>query len=138
MDRTLKRAKRGNKRRNNRNYTAWRRFSPDGVTCRFCPHDNTKHLCQSGQPHFYRKATEAERNDPSAMLYRHYTTDNLSADLSDDEAGKAGGSVLVKRMVVANRAELITAFCTACAEEIGTTQALCYQRTLATGEVVGV
>ena len=32
MDRTLKRAKRNNKRRGQRNYGAWRRFSPDGTT----------------------------------------------------------------------------------------------------------
>ena len=41
-------------------------------------------------------------------------------------------------MTVANRAELITAFCTACAESIGTHQVLCYQRNLAVGEVVGL
>ena len=41
-------------------------------------------------------------------------------------------------MTVASRAELITAFCTACAESIGTGQVLCYQRNLAIGEVVGL
>ena len=46
------------------------------------------------------------------MLYRHTLPQ--------------GGSVLVRRMVVANHAELITAFCTACAESIGTHQVLCY------------
>ena len=40
-------------------------------------------------------------------------------------------------MVVANHAELITAFCTACAESIGTHQVLCYQRNVGVGEVVG-
>ena len=49
-----------------------------------------------------------------------------------------GGSVLVRWMVVANHAELITAFCTACAESIGTSQVLCYQRNRAVGEVVGI
>ena len=88
MDRTLKTAKRRNKRRSNRNYGAWQRFSPDGKMCLYCPHDNTKHLCSSGQPHFYRKATEVEAEGPSA---------------------------LVKRVIVARDAELITAFCTACA-----------------------
>ena len=102
MDRTLKTAKRKNKRRQNRNGSAWRRFSPDGTTCRYCKHDHTTHLTSSGQPHFYRPATEAEKRDPSVMLYRH----TLSQ----------GGSVLVRRMVVANHAELVTAFCTACAE----------------------
>ena len=42
--------------------------------------------------------------------------------------------MLVRRMTVANRAELITAFCTVCAESIETHQVLCYQRNLAVGE----
>ena len=104
MDRMLKRATRRNKRRGQRNSGAWRRFSPDGETCRYCKHDGAQHLCQSGQPHFYRPATEAEKRDPSVMLYRHTLPQ--------------GGSVLVRRMVVANHAELITAFCTACAESM--------------------
>ena len=132
MDRTLKRAKRNNKRRGQRNHGAWRRFSPDGTTpypvrgrlCRYCPHDGSKHLCRSGQPHFFRPATEAEERDSSVMLYR-YTPPQ-------------GGSVLVRRMTVTNRAELITAFCTACAESMGTPQVLCFQRNLAIGEVVGI
>ena len=123
MDRMLKRATRRNKRRGQRNSGAWRRFSPDGTTCRYCKHDGAQHLCQSGQPHFYRPATEAEKRDPSVMLYRHTLPQ--------------GGSVLVRRMVVANHAELITAFCTACAESIGTHQVLCYQRNVGVGEVVG-
>ena len=124
MDRTLRRATHHNKRRSERNYGAWQRFCPDGIHCRFCPHDNTHHLCSSGQPHFYRKATEAEADDLTMTLYRHHLPQ--------------GGSVLVRRMTVARRAELITAFCSACAQEIGTDQVLCYQRTLATGEVVGI
>ena len=39
MDRTLKRAKRNNKRRGRRNHGAWERFCPDGVHCRYCGHD---------------------------------------------------------------------------------------------------
>ena len=124
MDRTLKRAKRNNKRRRERNYGAWQSFSPDGVHCRYCKHEGAQHLISSAQPHFYRPATEAERRDPSVMLYRH--------------TSPQGGSTLVRRMVVANRAELITAFCVACAESIGTHQALCYQRNRAVGEVVGI
>ena len=124
MDRTLKKAKRSNRRRRERNGGAWQRFSPDGVHCRYCKHDGSKHLLSSGQPHFFRPATEAEWRDPYLMLYRHRLPE--------------GGSTLVRRMTVANRAELITAFCTACAESIGTHQVLCYQRNLAIGEVVGL
>ena len=124
MDRTLKRAKRNNKRHGRRNHGAWQRFAPDGKSCRYCPHDGSRHLCQSGQPHFFRPATVAERRSPSVMLYRHRLPE--------------GGSMLVRRMTVANRAELITAFCTTCAQSIGTGQVLCYQRNLAIGEVVGI
>ena len=46
--------------------------------------------------------------------------------------------MLVKRVTVASRAELLTAFCTRCAEDRQTGQALCCQRTLAKGEVVGL
>ena len=94
-----------------------------GVTRRR-PTLHTKHLCQSGQPHFYRPASEAEKRDPSVMLYRHTLPQ--------------GGSVLVRRMVVASHAELITAFCIPCAESIGTRQVLCYQRNVGIGEVVGL
>ena len=124
MDSTLTRAKRTNKHRQERNFRAWQRFSPDGTTCRFCKHDHTQHLCTSEQPHFYRPATEAERRDPRVMLYRHTSTDN--------------GSVLVRRVTVARHAEIVTAFCVACAEAAQTAQVLCYQRSRAIGEVVGI
>ncbi len=124
MDRTLQRAKRNNKRRGRRNNAAWRRFCPDGIHCRYCPHDGSKHLMRSAQPHFFRPATERERRDPWVTLYRHRLPE--------------GGSLLVRRVTVANPAELITAFCTACAESMETDQVLCYQRNTAIGEVVGI
>ena len=132
MDRTLKRAKRNNKRRGQRNHKAWQRFAPDGKSCRYCPHDGSRHLCQSGQPHFFRPATEAERRSPSVMLYRHRLPEGGSIP------GSESGTWLVRRMTVANRAELITAYCVDCAESMGTSQVLCYQRNLAIGEVVGI
>ena len=124
MDRTLRKAKRNNRRRGRRNSGAWQRFCPDGTHCRYCGHDGSEHLVSSGQPHFFRPATETERNDLSVSLYRHRLAE--------------GGSALVRRMIVANRAELITAYCAACAESVGTAQVLCYQRNLAIGEVVGL
>ena len=124
MDRTLRKAKRRNKRRVQRNNGAWERFCPDGVHCRYCGHDGSQHLLSSCQPHFFRPATAAERSAPHLMLYQHTLPE--------------GGSALVRRMTVASRAELITGFCTACAESIGTHQVLCYQRNLAIGEVVGL
>ena len=124
MDRTLRKARRGNRRRQDRNLTAWKSFSPDGSNCRYCEHDASAHLCTSGQPMFYRPATDAERHSRSVRLYRHETPDN--------------GTMLVRRMVVARSAELITVFCVACAEELGTRQVACYQRNTAVGEVVGL
>ena len=124
MDRTLNPAKRGNKRRRTRNWNAWQRFSPDGDTCRFCPHGADDHLTSSGQPHIYRPATESERRDPLETLHRH--------ELED------GDPVLVKRVTVAKQAELLTAYCLQCAKDRDTSQVLCFQRTLAKGEVVGV
>ena len=85
MDRTLKRAKRRNKKRVQRNTGAWERFCPDGIHCRFCSHDGSKHLLSSGQPHFYRPATETERRDPTVMLYRHHAAGGrLGAGAPDD------------------------------------------------------
>ena len=132
MDRTLKRATRRNTRRQGRNGSAWRRFSPDGTHCPYCRHDGAAHLVTSAQPHFYRPATAAERRNPSEQLYRHTPVS------STGQALPQGSSVLVKRVTVAKHAELITAFCTACADDLHTHQALCYQRSLAVGEVVGV
>ena len=132
MDRTLKRAKRKNRRRIARNGGAWERFAPDRDTCRYCPHDITHHLMTSGQPHFFRPATEAERRDPYLTLYLHDPVSSTGQDSPE------GGSMLVRRIVVANRAELITAYCLSCAEDIGTAQVLCYQRNLAIGEFIGI
>ena len=125
MDRTLKKGTGKNKRRRQRNGRAWEIFSPDGETCRYCPHDGTQHLVSSGQPHFYRPATPEEARDPSLILYEHHIH-------------RQHTTILLRRIIVSKQAEVITAFCTACAEAAGTSQVLCYQRTLATGEVVGV
>ena len=124
MDRTLRKARRGHRRRQERNLTAWQGFSLDGDSCRYCPHGGSSHLCTSAQPIFYRPATDAERHSTSLRLYRHETPEN--------------GPVLLRRMVVARAAELITVFCTACAREMNTRQVACYQRNTAVGEVVGI
>ena len=124
MDRTLKTSKGTSKRRSQRNLKAWKLLSPGGANCRFCPHPARDHLCSSGQPHFYRPATEEERQDLFQKLYRH--------DLPD------GSFVSIKRITVANQAEIITAYCKTCAKNKDTTQVLCYQRTLGMGEVVGL
>ena len=124
MDRTLNMNKRSNKRRKARNNQAWQLHSPDGTSCRYCPHDHTQHRMSSGQPHFYRPATPQEVRDPAVKVYTHKLPD--------------GEKVTVRRVRVANKPELLTSFCIACAREKDTAQVLCYQRTLAKGEVIGV
>ena len=124
MDRTMKRGTGRNRRRTLRNFGAWERFSTDGETCPYCPHDGSLHLVQSAQPHFFRKATAKEENSYSIRLYRYTPPD--------------GDRVLLRRMTVARNAEIITAYCTACAEAMNTCQVLCYQRNVAVGEVVGL
>ena len=123
MDRTLRRATGKSRRRQERNHGAWRRFAPDGVHCPYCGHDGSRHLITSSQPHFYRPATAAERRDPRRQLYRHELP---------------GGTVLVARVAVARNAEIVTAFCTACADDLRTHQAMCFKRTRGVGEVVGL
>ncbi len=124
MDKTLPGKRTRNRRRIRRNHGAWRRFSRKESICPYCPHHGSLHLVQSAQPHFYRRATADEERDPRAILYRYTTPD--------------GDRVLVRRMTVARNAEIITAYCTACADEMRTAQVLCYQRKLAVGEVVGI
>ena len=97
MDKTLTRGTGRNRRRRLRNHGAWRRFSTDGKTCPYCPHDGSLHLVQSAQPHFYRKATADEEHNPHTRLYR-YTPPGCD-------------SVLVRRMTVARNAEIVTAYC---------------------------
>ena len=120
MDRSLNRAKRHNRRRSERNFSAWVRFSSDGETCRYCKHTNEEHLVSAGQPHFYRPATEEERADPRVTLYRHTLA-------TEEESRGADGDI-----------HLGAAFCLACAESFQTRQVLCYQRTRGVGEVVGI
>ena len=124
MDRTLPGKRTRNRKRILRNHGAWRRFSKEGSICPYCPHHGSLHLVQSGQPHFYRRATADEEHDSHVILYGYTTPD--------------GNRVLVRRMTVARNAEIITAYCTACAEGMRTAQVLCYQRRRAVGEVVGM
>ena len=124
MDRTLPAKRTRNRKRIRRNHGAWKHFSREGSICPYCPHHGSLHLVQSAQPHFYRKATADEERDPHVILYGYKTPD--------------GDRVLVRRMTVARNAEIITAYCTACAEGMRTNQVLCYQRKLAVGEVVGI
>ena len=124
MDRTLNLNKRTNKRRMNRNEKAWQLLSPNGTDCPFCGHPRQAHMMSSGQPHFYRPATPKEQSSARGKLYRH------------KRPGK--DVIMVKRVLVGKEAEIITAFCGTCAKEKNTDQVLCYHRTLAVGEVVGI
>ena len=72
MDRTLKRAKRKNKRRGQRNVRGLAALLPGRDDLPLLQARRLRSTsASSGQPHFYRPATEAEKRDPSVMLYRH-------------------------------------------------------------------
>ena len=56
MDKTLTRARRRNRRKQDRNWNAWQGYSPDGDRCRHCQHDASSHLSTSGQPHLLQES----------------------------------------------------------------------------------
>ena len=120
MDRTLNPVKRGNKARRARNWRAWLALM-GGDACRYCGHPASDHLSSSGQPHYY---APADADVKGGQLYQHTLAD--------------GTDILVKRVRVSNAAELVTCYCVRCAAAKDTRQVLCFQRTLAVGEVVGV
>ena len=125
MDRTLKPAKRSNKRRKDRNEVAWDNSMGPGNICIFCGHSGNEHLMSSGQPHFFRPATKAEIRD-GANIYYHYLDEKKNTYL------------YVRKILVAAKPELITCYCQQCAREKDTDQVMCFQRTLAKGELVGL
>ena len=88
----------------------------NGDTCRFCDHNYRDHAGLVRQPHFFR------------LRSAHDT----SLEYVDDD-----GTSLTK-MVVARAAELEELCCQECAEEIGTSQVVCWQKSVARGEIVGV
>ncbi len=103
---------------------AWRRYCLDGEACPLCLHGPSSHVCEFGQPHFYEKATEEDVRDRTVPLYRY--------DLPQ------GGSTLVRRVVAAPDTAIVTALCIYCAEGKRIEEELCFQATLATGEVRGI
>ena len=122
MDRTMKVAARTNKRRGRRNVRAWSLFATSEGLCPFCGHKGSEHVVSSRQPHFFRPAIDAEVRYRSGNLYV--------------ESKPLGGRVFLRRLTVANRAEVDMAGCLTCAEGIGTAQVVCYVRNVASGEVV--
>ena len=122
MDRTMKVAARTNRRRGRRNARGWRLFATSEGLCPFCGHKAPEHVVLSGQPHFFRLATDAEVRNKAGNLYA--------------ETKPHGSRVFLRRLTVANRAEIDMAGCLTCAEGIGTAQVVCYVRNVASGEVV--
>ena len=97
MDRTLKKAKRNSKRRGRRNYGAWERFSPDGKTCRYCPHDNTQHLMSLGAAAFLPPRDGGGAAGPLGhALPAHPAGGRLGAGAADDrrQQGRADNGLL--------------------------------------------
>ena len=122
MDRTMKVAARTNKRRGRRNARAWTLFATSEGLCPFCGHKVSGHVVSSGQPHFFRLATDTEVRTKAGNLYA--------------ETKPHGSRVFLRRLTVANRAETDMAGCLICAEGVGTAQVVCYVRNVASGEVV--
>ena len=109
-----------NKEQEDRNRLAWRRYSPDGDTCRFCPHPAGDHLARSGKPHFYRPAAPGEKPDsPYHILWN-------------------GRSLPLTKMLVSTEVDVIAVFCERCAGDKDTYQTVCYSRDWGLGEVVGL
>ena len=124
-DKTLTPRKRQSKKRMSRSYKAYLTMMSGSHECRFCSHLNTEHLTSSGQPFFYRVIGK-EDAVPNTGVYTHYF----------DEAKRR--AVLIHRVVVAKEPELITMYCKQCALDKNTSQVMCYQRTLANGEIKGL
>ena len=122
MDRTMKVADRTIKRRSRRNVRVWSLFATSKGLCPFCGHKAPEHVVSSGQPHFFRLATDAEVRNKVGNLYV--------------ETKAQESRVLLRRLTVANRAEIDMAGCLTCTEGIGTAQVVCYVRNVASGEVV--
>ena len=122
---TLKRAKRSSKRRNHRNVGAWRRFSLDG------PDVPLLRARRLGPPVRLRSAPLLQEGDGGGARRPQGNAVPPRHPGGRLGAGAAGGRRQPRRAhhrllhsVVPRRA--------------GTSQVLCYQRTLAAGEVVGV
>ena len=124
MDKTLRKARRPNIKRRQKNVRAWKRFALDGGMCPYCRHDGSAHLTVAIQPHFYRPATTEECGSRSVTLYTHRVGEK--------------GLILVRRISIARDADIVTAYCSTCATRLRTSQVLCFQQTHGIGEVVGI
>ena len=122
MDRTMKVDARTSRRWGCHNVRAWSLFATSEGLCPFCGHKAPEHIVSSGQPHFFRLATDAEVRSKAGNLYV--------------ETKPQRSRVFLRRLTVANRAEIEVAGCLTCVEGIGTAQVVCYVRNVASGEVV--
>lgn len=104
-----------------RSSRAWQEFSPNGYRCRFCNHSPADHLVRASQPHYLTPATAGDLQEG-----RRLTTIRT----------ESCGPMLARRIAVQRAAEVAEIYCLACAEELGTHQAVCYSRRLANGELV--
>ena len=84
--------------------------------CRFCGHHYGDHVASVGQPHFFR-------------LRSAYDTSPEYAD---------NGGMSLTKVVVACAAELEELFCYECAESMNASQVVCWMKSVARGEIVGI
>lgn len=104
-----------------RNGRAWVQLNGPTSQCRFCGHHISEHVMNSHPPHYYEPLRISDLDMSMPQLARH----------PEDSAA------LLKRVTVAEDAEIEFLFCSACADAKGTDQSLCYRRRLGVGEIVG-
>lgn len=98
---------------------AWDRAAEDG-RCSYCGHGGREHRGTAMQPHFYARTSN---DDPKGRYFHFPELDEV---------------IPLRKYVVAKEVELATLFCMTCAEDLGTDQVMCFQRTDATGEFLGI
>ena len=98
------------------------------VTLRIRKRYNKRHATRNGRAWTYHFA----HLDSTCRYCPHDHTTHLTLSGQPHFLTSNG-----ERRIVARDAEIIRTFCTACADEIGTSQVVCYQRGIAVGERVG-
>ena len=94
-----------------RNRKAWENFAnPEDDTCRYCPHDRYDHSGLSEQPFVWVESAEGGRQGAFAGKFQ--------------------------KRFLSEEYEIRRLFCLACAEDLETSQVLCYLRSVGVGEKI--
>ena len=94
-----------------RNRKAWEKFAnPEDDSCRYCPHDRYDHSGLSEQPFVWVESAESGRQGAFSGKFQ--------------------------KRFLSEEYEIRRLFCLACAEDLETTQVLCYLRSVGVGEKI--